>query len=330
MFSWEWLSDHKAWIEPIRGLIATSIFIWLLKIIFERAKRFLPKGFYQPKIRLHSISKEDLDRINKIYKNLVRAYGPYTNQPIINENGHWQLTPTQEAIAQQFYHFFKENNIPNDPHAAIVDALNPQDDPVVLNVKIMDYSTLKALRSESNATQWPHILSASALIVDSKNETIILHRRSEKSATYANYLHTIGGAYWPAMNGRDGDRASVLRTAQREALEEISTYLTIHKTTPLFLLEELETNFVQFVFLGCPPNDTCTLQSNAEGSFSTIKFNALKDLLLSQKQKIVPTGEAALLLWLAMGAPGTDENTKFSGDSPLQLFLKICAARENY
>ncbi|AVP58073.1 hypothetical protein C7H73_10630 [Pulveribacter suum] len=128
------------------------------------------------------------------------------------------------------------------------------------------------------------------------------------------------------MEGRDGDRGSVRNTALRETLEELNTAIAIRKETPLCLLQEVQTGFVQFVYLGCELFDSEYLKSNAEGKFTCVSFVNLADVLKGER-RLVPTGEAAILMWLAMGAPGVDPDTRFSGRRPRQLFADICKER---
>lgn len=309
--------------DPIIGLAVSSAVLWLIQKIRKKAKRM---ALLPADEQTYTLAPEDLQRINQRYQGQVIANGPYFHEPQIEETGPWQLDAEQQASSENYRQHFRQNNIPNDPHAAVAHAMTVHDDPVALQVLTLDYGALKALRERLPQTDWPKVLSASVLIIDPVGEKLILHRRSAKSATYPNYLHTIGGAYWPAMDGRDGDRQSIRNTAIRETLEEINTPVVIKKQTPLCLLEEVQTGFVQFIYLGCTVYDTDYLKSNAEGKFTTVAFNKIAETLKKQNN-MVPTGEAAILLWLAMGAPGTEQGTRLGSYKPRQLFLEVCRQR---
>ena len=154
--------------------------------------------------------------------------GLYRHEPMIHLEGPFPLSPAQEGFAAEMRKLFAaDDGKVNDPHAVLKVQPEWKDDPLHFHVYSLDYVALEALRNDelSNDIR-PLVLSANVLLICRENREIILHRRAPDSRTYPCALHTIGGAYWPPdVDGREGDRLSLRRTAAREAGEESDVFL---------------------------------------------------------------------------------------------------------
>lgn len=321
--------------DAIFGVLVTGCVGFVGRLIYNKIKRIDAINKPLEKIYLDTdeekyleeISKENLEKINKIFQAQVKITGPYLNEPTIISNGYFDEINDEIKIKVKDYEkIFSERNTPNDLHAIIANKINHQDDPISLETEITDYAMVRAIREGKPSHLWPKILSGSALVFDKKTGHLILHRRSNKSATYKEHLHTIGGAFWPRTATRDGDKNSIRNTVQREVYEEINTNIEIKKDTPLFLIEEINTGFIQFLYVGCNVIDSDRLEGNAEGTYTKRSFQKIEELL-SGDEKIVPSGEAAIFLWLAMGANGLGKESNFRGKKSKEIFEKVVQKR---
>lgn len=318
-------------IEIVLGIvitaIITSVFLYCKKKIKKKIK-FVAPEIFQEKNEKISFDEKDVVIINDIYKGKVLIEGGYEFEPEIEDLGIIEINKEFSLKANGYAEDFKKLNIPNDPHAIIVNKYDSTISPVTIEIKKTAYSNLKSWRESCDRKEWPKILSASSLIIDPVQEKIVLHFRSHNSATFPNHLHTIGGAYWPSWEGRDGDRGSIRNTAIREAFEEINAPIIIKKNTPLCLLYEVETNFLQFVYLGCAVHESEYIKNNAEGRVKLVGFNELEKTFKGSL-KIVPTCEVAILLWLSIGAPGIADDSDFSGKSARRLFQELISYKKS-
>lgn len=228
------------------------------------------------------------------------------------------------------------SNLPlNEEHAIFVgsDLFNG----VNLSCEICDFAYIKAMRTlykESADLQErkrgnPEILSAGAVLVCAKERKILVHKRSPRSATYPDRLHILAGAYKPLVPRGNfdspGDRESLEYTMIREVFEESSIIVRRYPIKePVCVARELDTGFVQFVYLGVrvTASDYEKAEANSEGQVVSIAFNDLEEML-RQPENWVPTGRAHILMWLALGAPGAGFFAKFGGKSAKALFEEL-------
>jgi hypothetical protein len=265
-----------------------------------------------------------LPRLNERLRGEAEVFGPYQHEPEIHIDGAVVLTQAQADFAARERAKLGGQR-PNDPHAILDREPHWSDDPLSLHVRTLDFASAMALRDPAlNPDPRPQILSANLVLVCPETREVILHRRAEDSATYPSALHTFGGAYWPpGVEGRVGDRRRLSATALREVNEETEAALGV-EDEPMIVLRELRTGFVQLAFVGVAlsARKAQRLRPNREGSITRIAFDELPRVLLQEKNW-VPTGQAALLAWLAMGAPNAGSKPTFAGMSPAAVFDRI-------
>jgi len=265
-----------------------------------------------------------LPRLNERFRGEAEVFGPYQHEPDIHIDGPVMLTQEQADFAARARTQLGGQR-PNDPHAILAREPHWGDDPLSLHVRTLDFAAVMALRDPAlNPDPRPQILSANLVLVCPEMREVILHRRSEDSATYPSGLHTFGGAYWPpGVEGRVGDRRRLMATALREVNEETQAALGV-EDEPMIVLRESRTGFVQLAFVGVAlsARKAQRLKANREGSISRVGFDELPKVLL-QERNWVPTGQAALLAWLAMGAPNAGNKPTFSGMRPAEVFERV-------
>lgn len=195
-----------------------------------------------------------------------------------------------------------------------------------IRAEICDFADVKALRElpAHVPASRPPVLSAGAVVVCPTERCLLLHRRSATSATYPNLLHILGGAYKPPIQHRHidnpGDRSSLEFTMLREVFEE-SGLIVRRYDEPVCVAQELDTGFIQYVYLGVRITSAqfAQLSQNSEGDLVRVSFDELKKLL-AYKEEWVPTGRAQILMWLGLGAPGAGWSPRFDGKTATELF----------
>jgi len=106
-----------------------------------------------------------------------------------------------------------------------------------MQAKRIDFAGLTVLRNEKKR---PKIITSNVLIICSETKEILLHRRSEKSATNPLKLQIFGGGHMPGHDLYHGKRSrssdsNLQETAQRELQEETTIRLLIPDSTPMML-----------------------------------------------------------------------------------------------
>ena len=192
-----------------------------------------------------------------------------------------------------------------------------------------DFAEVLALREQSLVSRKPPpaVLSAGAVVICPEARSLIVHRRSSTSATYPDALHILGGAYKPPVQFKHidnpGDRSSLEFTMIREVFEE--TGLIVRRyDEPVSVAEELDTGFIQYVYLGVRITATQfgQLSQNSEGDLVKVSFDELRKVI-ADGNLWVPTGRAQILMWLGLGAPGSGWNAKFDGLTAQELFESL-------
>ncbi len=234
----------------------------------------------------------------------------------------------------EFEDVLKKNNLPNDNMGILVNEPIWRADPPSFEYKVLSFAEIMKLRSLSEK---PRILSACAVIVCSETSSIFLHLRSKKSATYPGLLHTVGGSYLPENElvpshgaDRDGLRSTIFREIKEEMGIEVSR--EHKKLPPILFCEEKSTGFIQTVLLGLniSKEEGRLVDSKGqtwEGSVQRIRFSDLYNIMSANK--IVPSGKAHLLAWLALGAPGISPLQKFGKMKAKDLFLKLISSNQS-
>jgi hypothetical protein len=241
--------------------------------------------------------------------------------PVLENTGNHVLTSNEKEYADEKRAALRQN----DPHALVSTDTIWRGQPLI-KYTTTDYAGVSAMRALGKL---PAILSANAVLICPESRLIIVHRRSASSATYGNYLHTLGGAYIPqgtnALN--DVDRKGLSATVGREIFEETQIRVDPEsKTIPLVCMREISTGFIQLTCLGLTvsPNALLHMKANWEGELVTLSFDDLESQLL--RSDWVPTARAGILAWLAFDAPGSGWRPRFSGKTPRQLFQSLVSS----
>lgn len=265
-----------------------------------------------------------VERISYHFRNqgTVHIFGAYHREPSVEVIGRVTLTREQEAYAAAL------NPKVNDPHAMLAEEPDWSSGNLVLKVLALDYKEVKALTETGQPKDKTlRLVSANALVVCAERRKIILHRRAKNSRTYPDCLHTVGGGYMPPLiGGGKDDQHSLKETAIREVEEETRAHLTLESLPTLLGLQELKTGFVQFAFLGVEVSGTQLdkLPGNPnpdEGRPEQVSFDELPTKL--RDPKWVPTGKAAVLAWLGLGAPGAGWHPTFNEKTAAELLKEI-------
>lgn len=295
---------------PVAELLITTlgppVVAWLLESVRGRSSRTKPSALTEDWVR----------RLNDRFEGQVKVLGRLDGEPAVVIEGELGLTPAQQERRRGFTAELKDKGRPNDPHAVLSGRPLLDADPVVLSVRTTDFGGVLALRDEGER---PEILSSSAVLVCEETGQLVLHRRSEAVHTFPGCIHTMGGAYMPPVGAADPDRLSLSSTVEREIHEESQLVVSAGLTTPMMLSKELDTGFIQLVFLGLtlPAAMLDRLSGNWEGSVLRVPFNDLPAVLL--RDDWVPSGKAHVLGWLAAGAPGAGKKPLFGGLTAAQL-----------
>jgi hypothetical protein len=263
--------------------------------------------------------------INQLFRDKVVLSGPYRHEPTVKIIGPFPLTTPQAAFAvKERKRLTADPTKSNDPHAILSSKPNWNDDPVHFEAWSLDFAAVRSLRDKTlNADPLPLVLSVNSLLICRKSREIILHRRALHSDTFPNALHTIGGGYWPpGVDAHEGDQFRLRNTAIRETREESGVTFSLDENPPMVLLQELQTGFIQLAYLGVniSSQEAENLAPSREGTPVHIRYDDLPQKLLSDQEDWVPTGKAAILAWLALGAPNGGWNVQFDGIKPVALF----------
>jgi hypothetical protein len=300
--------------------------IWVVRIL-STIGVFLKPLFGRGALPRHSW----VPNINEFFKGDAELFGPYKHEPVIESKGAFPLNDAQATeAAKERKKIASDKNTTNDPHAVLSSGPNWNDDPLNFKVQTLDFAAVRVLRRniDRNNNSLPQVLSANILLICRESREIILHRRAAHSDTYPNALHTIGGAYMPPkVDHREGDFYQLRLTAFREVLEESGANFVLDENPPMVVLREVKTGFIQLIFLGINISlkGKSKLKSGREGEIVYVKYDELPRRL-RQENDWVPTGKAAILAWLALGAPNGGWNVKFGGIKPTKLFKQEVGA----
>lgn len=292
--------------------------------LYDRFGKPLKELFFHPKRQQQA--QNWAARLTSEFHGRVRVFGITPSLPTVRVEGAYELPPELRDQADEERRRMAGTQ-PNDPHAILTGEPVWTDNPVVFTARTMDFADVSVLR---RAGTLPPLLSADAVIFCAETQELVLHRRSDSSATFPGGLHVIGGAYIPASPGREADRHNLIDTARREAFEETRATLVWDEPPALLLSQEMETGFVQVALLGVniSARHIQTLENSTEGSITRVSFadlpHRLRDECAADAHAIhrgwVPSGKAHVLAWLALGAPGMKKQPRFGNLSPVALF----------
>lgn len=268
---------------------------------------------------MHALALRNL--INSRFRTQLELLAFCADEPALEIMGALQPDPTLEQLRISHLERLHSSGKPNEAHALVLALHSLPDQTLHLDLQTTDFASVCALRAQGAL---PAVLSASAILLCAETEELILQQRGPDVATHAQHLHIFGGAFNPEMDCI-GARPSLLRTVQRELLEETGLQLSLNSNSPLLLTWEKTTGFIQFSVLGIPLEaiQLTQLQGNWEGSIHRLAFADLERGLTEKKW--VASGKAHILSWLALGAPHTKPGQKFGGHTPEQLFSRLMA-----
>jgi hypothetical protein len=270
-------------------------------------------------------TKYGIERLGHHFRNkeTVHIFGLYSQVPGIECTGRFVLTEQEKRVQPK----------DNDPHAVLVVDPDWSQPTLHFEVQSLEYHEVEALRHMTEKDRGGihqcrtlRVVSATAVILCRERKQLILHFRAKESSTYPSCYHTIGGGYMPPGIGSKDDLDSLENTLAREVEEEVRAKLTFDKKPQLLIMEELQTGFIQVAFLGVniSAEQADRLPRNPrpiEGKPVNIDFHDLPDFL--RKPDLVPTGKAAVLAWLALGAPGAGPYARFGKYSANKLCEEI-------
>lgn len=259
-----------------------------------------------------------MPRLNAYFKGEVQVFCQIAREPIIKIEGPYKLSQDLLADADGEKAKIAAEGRPNDPHAILVGEPQWLSDQPVLRAQTLDFAGVRAMRKCDLS---PQVISASAVIVCQQARVLVVHERALDVDTFPGQFHTMGGAYLPpGAGGVDADRTSSRTTVLREVLEEAQLSLSGDQFPPMMMAKELETGFIQTVFLGfnITPRMLDDIVGNWEGTPHCVPFDKILPFL--NDSRVVPSGKAHLLAWLALGAPNAGASPPFGGLTPRQIF----------
>ena len=255
-------------------------------------------------------------QINTHFAEKIELIGFFEHEPFLEIIGAMPLSADVRAASEIELAHLQRLAKQNEQHAIVLSYKNIAEHSVHLQLQTLDFSNICALRT---AGKKPAVLSASAILICSATEELIVHQRSADVATHPHHWHIFGGAFNPAIDTLS-EHPSLCHTLQRELFEETRLSCAAPKNSMYTLCKEKTTGFIQWCLLGLPIEvaQLAQLHGNWEGSVQRVPFNQLNEFL--QEENWVASGKANILSWLALGAPHTKPNQKFGANTALQLF----------
>ncbi len=288
-----------------------------------------------------------------MFKGQVDIYGELTYfEPTIQIKGAFKLSPQQKQraslVAAKLYHQGNDDQIQlvlgdnyeewRPERYSLDEKADWGNDPVTFRVNTIKYSAVRSFRDDGLCVP---TLSANAILVCPQSKQLVLQRRSAEMDTYGDkqidWVHTVGGGHQHHSPAGDKDLYATMR---REVRQELEVETEDCKNLPKAILGELDTGFIQVNYLGVEISSS-NLEKMAtetkEGFNFLVSFDKLEEQLKKdpdegerkknpEKEKWVPTGKAAVLIWLAFGAPYLSkghEPAMFGGKTAEELFNAI-------
>lgn len=265
-----------------------------------------------------------LEKINKISKN-NRAFTirqvPEYEEPKLIRHERLLLSKQERSNAKEIEKSLFKGTQPNDPCAAITEQIDWGDKPLTFHYSPTTYAEVRAKRKSGDKVI---ILSANTLVFSEEARCLLFHRRSQKSEHFPRTIHTIGGAFMPEGLTDRGDITGVRECAERELREETGVSITIPLGTPMAIIDEQGIDFIQIAFLGVNISEEQLRRKrpNWEGTLMEVPFDNLREILM-KKADWLPSGWAHVVMWLALGAPGSKTKITFNNLTAEQLALEV-------
>jgi len=299
--------------------IAAARFFWKkYKASKKERKSKLPK----------EVNQKDIDMVNTYFQGKVKIFCQAFQCPIVTIAGDWPLNPQQTLEAKKEGKRLEQCDRPNDLHAILIEEPNWKSNPVHMQARRIDFAGLTVLRNEKKR---PKIITSNVLIICSETKEVLLHRRSEKSATNPGKLQIFGGGHMPGHDLYHGKRSrssdsSLQETAQRELEEETTIKSLIPDSATMILAldnSHPDKPSLQLAYLACDiPKKALEIAINTfndkknskaednyswEGHLEKYRFKDFLNLIENddpENSEFSPSGKAHILIWLALGCPG--------------------------
>ena len=249
---------------------------------------------------------------------------PNISGPMIFDSGRLEIEPQFKSLSSKIAKDLDENKQPNDPCAILLSPPHWEDEEsLTLSYNSVFYSEVKALR---NAARKVYLISVAGVLFSEDEQCLLVHRRSTKSEDYPETLHTFGGAYMPPDLGSRGDLRGITESLEREVHEETGISIIIPDNTPIVTIDEYNIDFVQIAFLGINVSNTQikSMRSTWEGTVSKIPFNKLYERMKNIEGWTI-SGWVQILLWLALGTPGSNGKLMFGNQTAEELCQSLIA-----
>ena len=270
-----------------------------------------------------------LNTLNPLYVGKVRLHRVLFREPMLLDIGIAAISKEEEKVAALIAEERRAARLHNDLTGVL--SCDPAlfDDVFTFSFHKIPFVTVLAKRKLG---QKPRVLSANAVIFCDELKEVYLHRRSHLSSTYPSALHTIGGMFLaPDTNmavAPPDDAMSLVNTAEREVREETNVHF-VWAHGPMLVSTETDTGFEQLVLLGAKvsQSEVSRVKENWEGKVVPVSYHDLGSLLMRDDAKWVPSGHAHLLVWLALGAPGSQQRFWDGAEAPTTVFHNALKAR---
>lgn len=312
------MNEYSFLLDNIDSLFIATLALSILYWIANKEAEF----FYG-RIRSKSLSilkrtrhpsKTELDNIknliNSKFDSEVEIYKIFEDKmpPIIIRNS-FDISGilNEEDVAVENQKLNLEGK-PNEPHLLLKEHSDLSIENIKLYVETAKFDVIRSLRKKDIK---PSILSAGGVLIDPEKKLLIVHSRSLESDTYPGFYHILGGA----VLGKEFEKSStydhkISDTVKREINEETESKIENVKLSNVkyrTYSKELKTGFIQFEYLGIVCNiasDLSDFNGNWEGDIQVIKFEEIENSLINLNW--VPSGKAHILVWMALGAPGSN------------------------
>lgn len=264
----------------------------------------------------------------------VRVRGVASVLPTLEEQGPYEIPSALLEQVEASRGYLNRLGAPNDSVAVIDEPTVLEQMPHTINVKSLDYATLRVLRqtAKDQKKPAPKVPSANVVLFCEDQRVLIVHRRAKgvmAGTTVDSVMHTFGGSYCskPPNSRRVHDHGDLLRTARREVLEESNLSFGLEEA-PLFLQsEETDSGFVQWVLMArgislFEFHNVVFRENDPEGVPLSVPFDSLREVL-NRPAMWHQSGRTHILAWLAMGAPGARGKLSFGGLTAQELFEAV-------
>lgn len=258
----------------------------------------------------------------------VELLGSPSSDPRLVLGGRMQLPEALHVAAQARRAELRAAGRRVDVMAVLRDDATLREDPPTLLLETIDFADLRVLRDLGPVP----VVNAMAVLVAPERRLVVVHRRAADAHPYPGALHAVGGSYAPPGPRAENDKSHLRWTAAREVFEELGLLVSLAEQGSdrpgLLLLRERDTGAVLMAYLGArivagldaPDVD------HDEGHLCAIGFDDLEETLAAA-ERWAPSGRAAVLTWLALGAPGAPPDARFGDVEAATLCARLLPSR---